>query len=101
MLTEEEFVRLAEELGGDRIYIPLTPAEDSDLVRAIGHDAAERICEAMPCAWFPVPLARRERALHYQALGFKDHQIARKIGMTRSGVSRLLDREAIAATKRK
>lgn len=93
VLSAEEFVRLAEMLGGDRIYVPRRIDDDHDLVAAIGRGAADRLSQAIAPAWLPVPLARRERALFYEAQGLKDHEIARRVHMTRSGVQKLLDRE--------
>lgn len=95
-LSVAEFVRLAEELGGARIYVPRRLRDDHELVIALGMDAARRISDAIAPAWLPVPLARRERALFYEAQGLKDQQIARRIGMTRGGVQRLLNREALS-----
>jgi hypothetical protein len=93
VLTSAEFVRLAEALGGDRVFVPKKPIETNALVRAIGMDAAARVIEAIGSGWLAVPLARPERALQYRAEGLKDHQIARRLCMTRSGVERLLKRE--------
>jgi CRP-like cAMP-binding protein len=97
VLSEAEFVRLAEALGGSRVYVPRRLTDEHDLVAAIGRDAAERISAAIGTEWLVVPLAKRERALYWQAQNLKDHEIARKLGMTRSGVQKLLDREAASA----
>jgi len=96
VLSAEEFVLLAENFGGDRLYVPKALLDRSRLVIAMGHDAAARIIGVCAGCWMAVPLARRERALTYQAQGLKDHEIARKLCMSRSGVQKLLDREAQA-----
>jgi hypothetical protein len=93
ILGEADFVRLCQELGGTRIYVPYK-AEGSELANAIGGQASEKLSRALAPATIRVPLARRERALFYRRQGLTDPQIARKLGITENGVAKLFDREA-------
>lgn len=93
ILGEADFVRLCQELGGTRVYVPYK-SENSELAGAIGAEASEKMSRALAPATIRVPLARRERALHYRAEGMSNPQIARKLGITETGVDKLLAREA-------
>lgn len=94
ILGEADFVRLCQELGGTRVYIPYKCREGSDLVNAIGAEASEKLSRALAPATIRVPLARRERALHYRAEGLTNPQVARKLGITETGVDKLFGRES-------
>ncbi len=93
ILGEADFVRLCQELGGTRVYVPYTCKPGSELADAIGEAGCERLSRALAPAWVRVPLARRERALHYRAAGLSNPQIARKLGITETGVDKLFARE--------
>lgn len=93
ILGMDGFVQLCEELGGTRLYIAWTMREDSDIVQAIGRELADKLSRAMAPATIRVPLAKRERALHWRAMGLSDARIARKLGMTENGVGKLFARE--------
>ena len=96
VLSAEEFVRLTEELGGDRFHVPVKLRDTHVLIDVIGRDAAERIAKAIAPALLSVPIARYERAAFYVAQGLTDREIRRKLGMCRSGVEKLLNRIALA-----
>ena len=92
-LGEEGFVRFCQELGGTRIYVPYQMRDENEIVRAVGRDLAEKLSRALAPATIRVPLARRDRALFYRAQGLSNPQIARKLGITESGVFKLFGRE--------
>jgi hypothetical protein len=94
ILGEEHFVRLCQELGGTRVYVPYTCRAGSDLVEAIGVDACEKLSRALAPATIRVPLARRERALWYRAQDLSNARIARKLGITETAVNRIFAEEA-------
>lgn len=94
ILGEEKFVRLTQELGGTRVYIPYKCREGSDLVEAIGIAACEKLSRALAPETIRVPLARRERALFYRAQGLSNGKIARRLGITETGVNRIFAEEA-------
>lgn len=93
ILGEEAFLRLAEELGGTRAYIPQVLRADSAIVKAIGLEAASKLAKIWAPTAIRVPLARRERAFALRRRGLSNAQIARKLGMTETGVEKLFDRE--------
>lgn len=93
ILGEEDFVRLCQELGGTRVYVPYHCRPESELVDAVGVEACEKLSRALAPATIRVPLARRERALYYRAAGLSNPQIARKLGITETGVDKLFGRE--------
>ncbi|MCC7097290.1 MAG: hypothetical protein IT472_08935 [Thermomonas sp.] len=93
VLGEDLFIRLCQELGGTRRYIASNPRADGELIDALGDEGAARLSEALAPATIRIPLARRERALFYRAQGLSDGRIARRLGMTETGVSKLFARE--------
>lgn len=93
ILGEEDFVRLCQELGGGRVYVPYDPKDESELVLAIGRDAAERLSKELAPSTLRVPLARRDRALYWRGKGLSNRMVARKLGITETGVDKLFDRE--------
>ncbi len=99
ILGEPDFVRLCQELGGTRVYIPYKCREKSDLTEAIGPEACERLSRALAPATIRVPLARRERALFYRAQKLSNGKIARKLGITETGVNKIFDRESDPADR--
>jgi len=95
ILGEEGFVRLCQELGGIRLYIAYSLRDDHDVVQALGRELADKLSRALAPATIRVPLARRERALWYRNReGLSDARIARRLGMTETGVTKLFAREA-------
>lgn len=93
ILGDVAFVHFCQELGGTRVYIPYSLRDENEIVRAVGRDAANKLSRALAPATIRVPLARRERALHYRGEGLSNPQIARKLGITETGVEKLFDRE--------
>ena len=95
ILGEAGFVRLCQELGGTRVYIPYTCRDGSDLADAIGTEACEKLSRALAPATIRVPLARRERALFYRVhADLSNAKIARKLGITEGAVNRIFADEA-------
>jgi hypothetical protein len=93
ILGEADFVRLCQELGGTRIYIPYKCRDGSDLVEAIGAESCEKLSRALAPATIRVPLARRERAVFYRAQDLSNARIARKLGITETAVNRIFANE--------
>lgn len=93
ILGMEGFVQLCQELGGTRLYVAYSMRDDNDVVQAVGRELADKLCRALAPATIRVPLARRERALHFRGKGLSDARIARRLGMTENGVSKLFGRE--------
>jgi hypothetical protein len=90
LLGAEGLVRLAEHKGGTRLYVPA--AEDgSALADMIGADAARALVSRYGGNYIRVPLARELRARHYRAAGASNAEIARRLGMSESGVDRLFN----------
>jgi len=93
VLGEEGYVRFCQALGGTRVYVPWNLRDDSDVVEAVGREAADKLSRRFAPATIRVPLARRERALYYRRQGLSDAAIARKLGITENGVGKLFRRE--------
>lgn len=91
LLGEADFLRFVEAFGGLRLYIP-TRDPHHKIADAIGSEGAERLVSAYGRAHIYVPLARALRAQHYRACGLTHQEIARRLGITESGVERLLKR---------
>lgn len=94
ILGEADFIRLCQELGGTRVYVPYKCREGSVLVEALGETACEKLSRALAPATIRVPLARRERAIFYRAQDLSNAKIARKLGITETGVNRIFAEEA-------
>lgn len=91
LLGEAAFLRFVETFGGLRLYIP-TYDPHRKIADAIGADAADKLISAYGRAHIYVPLARELRAQHYRSCGLTHQDIARRLGITESGVERLLKR---------
>jgi len=81
-------VALADAHGGTRCYIR---ADGASLVETIGGDAAQQLAARYGGFYIRVPLARELRARHYRAAGRSNAEIARKLGMSETGVDRLFN----------
>jgi hypothetical protein len=91
-LSTAEIVALADAFGGTRLYVPTKMTEGHRLAKAIGFAAALRLWNGIGTGDFRVPLARELRASHYRAQGWSRARIARHLGMTETGVTKLLNR---------
>lgn len=87
LLGAHGLVRLAERHGGCRLYVP-TGAPDA-LARELGTKVARLLADRYAGSYLRVPLARELRARHYRAAGATNAQIARRLGMSETGVDRL------------
>ncbi|MFV0642938.1 MAG: hypothetical protein ACK5NN_00305 [Sphingomonadaceae bacterium] len=99
LLGREAFFRLAEEFGGTRLYVPQIMSVGHEISQAIGLAPAEALSARYAPAVLRIPLAREQRARHYRAQGFSNARIARKLGMSESGIDRLFSRMADAPAK--
>lgn len=89
LLGTQDFIRLCETFGGIRLYASLTRSE---LIDAIGDEAAGKLARRFGGAPFRVPLARPVRARHYREIGLSNAQIAIRLGITETGVDKLFHR---------
>ncbi|MCD2176464.1 hypothetical protein [Rhizobium sp. C1] len=95
-LGEDGFFVLTEAYAGVRLYVPAN-IERSDLPETIGRDHAARLAKAYPGGYIRVPLAREFRARRYVASGMTIREIALKLGLTETGVNKLIKRARHAA----
>ena len=91
LLGEEDFLRLAEAYGGSRLYVPENE-EGTALFKAVGAEAARKLSRRYSRAYLRIPLARAARARQYRQQGLSNAEIAKRLGMTESGVDRLFAR---------
>lgn len=89
LLGPAGLVALAEARGGTRLYVPASG--DHSLARDIGAAAAQTLARRYGGDYIRVPLARELRARHYRAAGASNAEIARRLGMSESGVDRLFN----------
>lgn len=85
------FMRLAEEFGGTRLYIARS-GDTTDLAKQLGAKAAAKLGERYAGTYIRVPLAREHRARQYRKNGQSNAEIARRLGMTETGVDKLFSR---------
>jgi hypothetical protein len=99
MLGEDGFVQLTQAFGGTRLYLPYKLDEEHEIAVAVGIDRARRLSRRYAPAVLRIPLAREHRALHYRGQGLSNAEIARKLGITESGVDKLFLRRPDAPAK--
>ena len=92
LIGEEALILLAETFGGLRLLVPMKMGATHPIARAVGLDAAKLLSDRYAPDYLDVPLAREERALQYRADGRTIAEIARLLGISGSGVERLLAR---------
>lgn len=90
-LGEDGFFRLVEAHAGLRLYIP-AHIDRSELSDTIGIEATARLCNLYRGGYIKVPLAREFRALRYREAGLSNKDIARRLGLTETGVELLFQR---------
>jgi len=91
LLGEDGFFSLVEAHAGVRLYVPADLSR-SELSATIGNDAAHRLAKSYPGGYIRVPLAREFRARRYVSDELSNRDIAKRLGLTESGVERLLKR---------
>jgi hypothetical protein len=99
LLGEAAFVALAERFGGTRLHVPAKVRPGHELAELLGQDKAERLAQSYTSATLRIPLARELRARHYRAQGLSNAAIARKLGITETGVDKLFRRMDCPPTK--
>ena len=100
LLGDDAFLKLVEAFGGLKPYISARGDADA-LTAAIGAEAAVALARRHGGNKLNVPLARAFRARKYREAGQSDAEIARRLGITLSGVQRLFDGMADRPPKRR
>jgi hypothetical protein len=90
-LGEDNFIRLVEEHGGTRLFIPIDSSR-SKLPASIGLDNTMRLINLYARSYIKVPVAKEFRALRYREAGLSNSQVARKLGLTESSVEKIFNR---------
>jgi DNA-binding NarL/FixJ family response regulator len=91
LLGEPAFLALAEAFGGTRLFIPSTDRENQ-LLPILGRVAVDQLAGRYGRSYLRVPLAREARARHYRATGMSNAEIARKLGLTETGIDKMFRR---------
>jgi len=99
MLGDEGFAALTQAFGGTRLLVPRRLDEDHEIAKAIGIALAKRLSRRYAPDQLRVPLAREHRALHYRGQGLSNAEIARRLGITETGVDKLFRRRPDAPAK--
>lgn len=94
IVGDAAMVALADEFGGRRLYVPVRVGETHRIVRTIGMDAAQRLCDRCQFTVIRIPLARDLRAAHYRARGWSNAKIAKHLGLSENGVAGIFKRLA-------
>ncbi|MBB4122934.1 sigma factor-like helix-turn-helix DNA-binding protein [Martelella radicis] len=89
MLGDADFLKIVERVGGIRFYVPHEPERSNDK-EGLGAEILTRLSNAYAGEYIKVPLARRWRADQYRLQGLSQADIARRLGMSESGVYKLL-----------
>lgn len=88
LLGPAGMVALAEARGGTRLYVR---ADGASLAAEIGAESAQKLASRYAGFYIRVPLARELRARHYRAAGCSNADIARRLGMSETGVDKLFN----------
>ncbi|MFD1792096.1 Mor transcription activator family protein [Ochrobactrum teleogrylli] len=95
LLGEDDLIRLAEEHAGIRLYVP-SNIDRSQLIETVGADIANRLSRRYGGDYISVPMVRDIRARRYRDQdGLSNSQIARRLGITESGVEKLFNRSPV------
>jgi hypothetical protein len=86
----EAALTLFEKSGGVLLYVPAAPKEDSPLAKLIGFEAAKALGRIKGGENIKPPLAKLWRTRVYHARGMSQADIARRLGIDASTVSRHL-----------
>ena len=100
MIGETATVALANRFGGTRLYIPLKIGDDHEIALAIGREATTALQVRFSLATIRVPLLRNLRAKQMVMDGWSAARIAVRLGMTETGVARLLKTQGLHAIGR-
>lgn len=92
VLKDEQLVRLAEEFGGDRLYIPTQFRSTHRIAKAVGDDCAAALVKHLGGVAIRVPLAVDLRIRHYLATGVKRRDIRRRLCMTETSLIKAINR---------
>ncbi|EHS51513.1 hypothetical protein PDO_1904 [Rhizobium sp. PDO1-076] len=98
-LGDDGFFALVEAHAGMRLYVPADPGR-SELPTTIGLETASRLSKVYPGGYIKVPLAREFRALRYREAGLGNRDIARRLGLTETGLEKLMKRARTANPER-
>lgn len=88
LLGHDGFMAFVEAYGGLRVYIA-NNTETSKLAENLPANVLTTLANRFRGDVIRVPLAKHYRARHYRLAGMSDRDIARKLGMTESGVEKL------------
>ena len=91
ILGEDDFVVLAENYGGLRMFVPGN-IDGSDLSARLGADIAARLSKRYPGGYIRVPIGRELRAGRYRQAGMSNRDIAKKFGIAESSVDKIIKR---------
>lgn len=94
LIGHDALMILVENFGGLRIYIP-KDISNSKIAKVLPPDVLIKLSRTYCGSFLRVPLARQYRARHYRLAGLNNRKIARKLGMTESGVEHLFRRTRI------
>jgi hypothetical protein len=90
LVGAEATLRLIEEHGGTRLYVPKEPNQGTPLARLVGIAGANAMAARYGGDFIKVPLARNWRVRLYRGRGDTYTAIARRLGITESQVSKIL-----------
>ena len=92
LIGESDALLLFEEFGGLRLYIPNVRPEASNLCSVITQEAVEKLTQEWGGNYIKLPLAREFMAVRYLSEGRSVRYIAKRLGLTESGVNRMFQR---------
>lgn len=92
LIGEDDAYMLFENYGGLRLFIPSRDWQGSEAFKGLSEEAAYKLSREYGRETIKVPLARQFRCLRRFQRGVSNGDIARRFGMTESGVQKLKKR---------
>ncbi len=83
-------LKLIEQRGGTRVFIPRAPADGQVLVAQIGIEAVAALSEGWGGEYLKIPLVKWWRARVYRSQGLNHREIAQRLGCTENTVGTYL-----------
>ena len=97
LLGDEGAVRLLEKIGGTRVFVPVRVKSQDDgkpskILQFMPYESAVKLSREFGGLAYDVPVGRKFRISHYRAQGLALNDIAKKVGVSRTTVVRILKR---------
>jgi len=92
LLGHEGLLLFLERFAGQRIYVPRTTTEHSEISKEVGLDIARALSAEYGGQYLKVPVAREWRVLVYKSQGVSYRQMAKRLGCSEDAIWLILSK---------